>query len=336
MRPYLHAALRYRWFILIILGLTWGAGVVAAYHEYSTSFEAQATVWTQRGSLRLEADGRLVISPDVAPPQNPDVAMFMTPAAEQAELLKQLLLTRGFLRDILARASLSVPSSPSEERAFLDDVGKRFKIEVLGTNLLRLSYRARDPHSAPALVSAALALSREQSAQARTATTEAAINSLKNELTLAQSHAADAQRELDDFNQTHRLPVGPRDEYQQTQLRIAVEDANKRIADLQARIDRATVMTSVVQTTDTLDFQIIDQPVEDAKPSGGTRPGALIAGSAMAGGIALASLLVVAGTLLAGRTRREAHIHPVAAATPVASSPDLEEQQAARHRVAMT
>jgi hypothetical protein len=179
-------------------------------------------------------------------------------------------------------------------------------------------------------------LSREQSAQARTATTEAAINSLKNELTLAQSHAADAQRELDDFNQTHRLPVGPRDEYQQTQLRIAVEDANKRIADLQARIDRATVMTSVVQTTDTLDFQIIDQPVEDAKPSGGTRPGALIAGSAMAGGIALASLLVVAGTLLAGRTRREAHIHPVAAATPVASSPDLEEQQAARHRVAMT
>src|SRR3979409_1261763 len=151
MRPYLHAALRSRWFILIILGLTWGAGVVAAYHEYSTSFEAQATAWTQRGSLRLEADGRLVISPDVAPPQNPDVAMFMTPAAEQAELLKQLLLTRGFLRDILTRASLPVPSSPSEERAFLDDVGKRFKIEVLGTNLLRLSYRARDPHTAPAL-----------------------------------------------------------------------------------------------------------------------------------------------------------------------------------------
>jgi hypothetical protein len=338
MRPYLQTGLRYRWFILVILALTWGAGVAAAYHEYSTSFEAQATVWTQRGSLRLEADGRLVISPDLTPPQNPDVAMFMTPSAEQAELLKQLLLTRSFLRDILARAALPVPSAPSEERAFLDDVSKRFKVEVLGTNLLRLSYRARDPHTAPILVSAALAVSREQSAQARIATTEAATNSLKNELTLAQSHAADAQRDLDDFNQTHRLPVGPRDEYQQAQLRLAVDDANKRIADLQARLDRAAVMTSVVRTTDVLDFQIVDQPVEDAKPSGGTRPGALIAGSAMAGGLALASLLVVAGTLVAGRTRREADTRRVvdATGTPVATASDLEEQQAARHRVAMT
>jgi uncharacterized protein involved in exopolysaccharide biosynthesis len=324
MRQYLDTALRYRWFILIILALTWGAGIAAAYQEYSTSFEAQSTVWTQRGLLRLDADGRLVISPELAPPQNPDVAMNMTPAAEQAEILKQLLLTRTFLRDILARAFVSVPSSPSDERAFLDEVSKRFKVEVLGTNLFRLTYRARDPHTAPSLVRAALALSQEQAAQARMATTESAINSYKSELTLAQSHAADAQRELDDFNQAHRPPLGPRDDYQQTQLRLAVDDGNKRIADLQARIDRATVSTSIVQTTDSLDFQIVDEPVEDAKPSGGTRPAALIGGSALAGGLALASLLVVTGTLLRrGASRRvvtETDTARPAPATPPAAA----------------
>jgi uncharacterized protein involved in exopolysaccharide biosynthesis len=323
MRPYLDTALRYRWFILIVLALTWGAGVAAAYQEYSTSFEAQATVWTQRGLLRLDADGRLVISPELAPPQNPDVAVNMTPAAEQTELLKQLLLTRSFLRDVLARASLPVPSSPSDERAFLDDVSKRFKLEALGTNLFRLTYRARDPHTPPTLVRAALALSREQAAQARIATTEAAITSYKSELTLAQSHAADAQRELDDFNQTHRPPLAPREDYQQTQLRLALEDANKRITDLQARIDRAAVSTSIVQTTDSLDFQIVDQPVEDAKPSGGTRPAALIAGSAVAGGLALACLLILAGTLIASRVRAEDDLAHLAPATLFATMPEV-------------
>jgi uncharacterized protein involved in exopolysaccharide biosynthesis len=323
MRQYLDTALRYRWFILIVLALTWAAGIAAAYHEYSTSFESQATVWTQRGSLRLEADGRLVISPELAPPQNPDVAMNMTPSAEQAGLLKQFLLTRSFVRDVVTRASLRVPSSPSEERAFLDEVGKRFKVEILGTNLFRLTYRARDPHTPPALVRSALALSRELSAQARIATTEAAINSYKSELTLAQSHAADAQRELDDFNQTHRPPLVPRDDYRQTQLRLAVEDANKRIADLEARIDRAAVMTSIVRTTDSLDFQIVDEPVLDTRPSGGTRPAAMIAGSAMAGGVALASLLVVAGALVAGRVRAEADIAGIAPASVFASMPEV-------------
>ena len=322
MGHYLDTALRYRWFILIVLALTWAAGTAAAYQEYKTSFEAQATVWTQRGLLRLEADGRLVISPELAPPQNPEVAMNMTPAAEQAEMLKQLLLTRSFLREVLARASVPVPTSPSDERAFLDETNKRFKVEVLGTNLFRLTYRARDPHTPPIMVRGALALSREQAAQARIATTEAAISSYKSELALAQSHAADAQRDLDDFNQAHRPPLAPRDDYQQSQLRVALEDANKRITDLQARIDRAAVSTSIVQTTDGLDFQIVDEPVEDPKPSGGTRPAALIAASAAAGGLALASLLVVVGTLLRrSASRRVVAEADIARVTPTTSPP---------------
>src|SRR2546428_13044754 len=84
MRPYLDTARRYGWIIFIVLGLTWGSGIAMAYLEYSTSFQADATVWTQRGLLQLQTDGRLVVSPEVAPPQDPAVATLMTPAAEQA------------------------------------------------------------------------------------------------------------------------------------------------------------------------------------------------------------------------------------------------------------
>jgi uncharacterized protein involved in exopolysaccharide biosynthesis len=327
MRQYLDTALGYRWVIIVVLALVWGAGVAAAYIEYSTTFEAEATVWTHRGLLRLEADGRLVISPESAPPEDPDVAMHMTPSAEQAELLRQLLQTRSFVRDVLARASLPVPSSPRDEREFLDEVEKRFKVEVLGTNLFRLSYRARDPHSGPAVVLAALARSRELSVQARTATTEAATNSYKSELTLAQSHALDAQRALDGFDQAHRPPLSPSDEYRQSQLRLALADANRHVADLQARIDRAAVMADVVQTAQSLDFRIVDEPVEDVRPSGGLRPAALIAGSALAGGLALASLLVVAGTLLASRVGHEADIARIASATLFATVPEVARRQ---------
>ena len=87
---------------------------------------AASTIWTQRGLLRLQDDGRLVVSPELAPPQDPSVATLMTPAAEQAGILGELLQTRSFLREVAARTSLAIPAQPSEERKFLDDMSKRF------------------------------------------------------------------------------------------------------------------------------------------------------------------------------------------------------------------
>jgi|SRR2546422_68972 len=323
MRPYLDTARRYGWIIFIVLGLTWGSGIAMAYLEYSTSFQADATVWTQRGLLQLQTDGRLVVSPEVAPPQDPAVATLMTPAAEQAGLLNQLLQTRSFLRDVAARASLPVPASPSDERRFLDEMGKRFKIEVLGTNTFRLSYRARDPRTGPAVVLAVLAVRREQSLQARTAALEAAKSSYQGELALAQTQALAAQNELEGFDQTHRQPLSQLDQYQQGQLRLAVDNARTRIADLNARIDRSSVMAGIVQTADSLDFQVVDEPLEDAKPSGGTRPAVTIAGSAVVGGLALVSLLVLVGTLLESRVGAQADIARLAPATLFATIPKV-------------
>jgi len=315
MRPYLATARSYFWILVVVLALTWGPGVALAYVEYTTSFQADATIWTQRGLLHLQDDGRLVVSPELAPPQDPSVATLMTPAAEQAGSLSELLQTRSFLRDVAVRASLPIPASPSDERKFLDDMSKRFKVEVLGTNLFRLSYRAQDPHTPPGAVTAALALRQEQSVKARVAAMEAATDSYRSELALAQTQAQAAQTDLEAFDKAHRPPLGPLAEYEQGQLRVAVEDARTRIADLNARIDRSAVMAGIVQKADSLDFQVVDQPIEDPRPSGGTKPAAMIAGSAFVGGLALASVLVLGCTLLASRVGAESDIRRLAPAT---------------------
>jgi hypothetical protein len=318
--PYLATARAYLWVLLVVLALTWGSGLAMAYSEYTSSFQADATIWTQRGLLQLENDGRLVVSPELAPPQDPALATLMTPAAEQAGLLNQLLQARSFLKEVAQRASLSVPASPTAERIFLDDMSKRFKVDVLGSNLFRLSYRARDSHSGPAVVLSALAVRQEQSVAARTAATEAATSSYRSELALAQTQAATAQADLEAFDTAHSPPLSALEDYQQVQLRAAVNDARTRIADLQARIDRSAVMAGIVQQADSLDFKVVDQPVEDSKPSGGTKPAAVVVASATIGGLALAAILIVAGTLLRTRLGRRSRIARAASEIPVAST----------------
>jgi len=148
MRRYVDTARRYRWFILLVLALTWLPGAALAFVEYTTSYEADATIWTQRTSQQFATTSA----------QDPGLTTFVTPASEQAGVLIQLLQTRSFLLQIVQRTSLRVPESASDERKFFDEFSKRFRVEVLGTNLFRLSYRARDPHTGPEVVLAALAL----------------------------------------------------------------------------------------------------------------------------------------------------------------------------------
>jgi uncharacterized protein involved in exopolysaccharide biosynthesis len=313
MRRYVETARRYRWVIVFVLALTWGSGAALAYNEYTTSFEADATIWTQRQAQQLTA----------VSPQDPSLATFVTPAAEQAGILVQLLQTRSFLADIVQRTSLQVPSSTNDERKFFDEFSKRFRVEVLGGNLFRLSYRARDPRTGPEVVMAALALRQQHLAESRAAVTDAATSYYRSELTLAQTKVAEAQKGLDLFDQTHRPPLSQSDDYQQRQLRVVLEDAKSHVGDLTARIDQSAVMPGVQQMADSLDFQVVDKPLAEATPSGGTRAAAVIGGSAFLGGLTLAMILILGGTLLAGRAAAEPDITHLGPATLFATIPEV-------------
>ena len=322
MRRYLDTARRYWLFIGIVLVLTWIPGLALAYIEYTTSYEVDATIWTQRTSQQFAP-----ISP-----QDPGLTTFATPASEQAGVLKQLLVTRTFLRSVVERTDLRVPEAPSDQQKFFDEFSKRFRIDILGTNLFKLAYRARDPHTGPEVVLAVLAQRQEHLAASRAATNDAAASFYRSELALAQSRAVDAQRALDAFDQEHRpplLPVGwfaplpPADDYQQHQLRLALEDAKSRLSDLRARIDQSDVLPGILQTADSLDFQVLDKPLDDPKPSGGTKPAATIAGSAVLAGLALAIALVLGGTLLAARVGPEPEIAHLVPATVFATMPEV-------------
>jgi len=312
MRRYLETARRYRWVIVIVLVLTWGSGAALAYSEYISSFEADATIWTQRQSQQFAP-----ISP-----QDPGLTSLVSPAQEQAGVMMQLLQTRSFLREVILRTSIHRPESV-EESKFLAEITKRFRVDVLGNNLFRLAYRANDPRTGAEMVVAALAVREEHLAASRLAATEAAATYYRAQLGVAENQALEAQRDLDAFDKDHRPPLSLPDEYNQRQLRLKVEETKARVTDMKVRIDQSTVLPSILQVADSLDFQIVDEPLDEVKPSGGTRTAVVIAGGAFVAGLALVGVLLIVGTLLAGGLAGEAEIARLAPASLFATVPEI-------------
>ncbi|MGH2490349.1 MAG: hypothetical protein ACRDF9_02470 [Candidatus Limnocylindria bacterium] len=307
----LATARRYRWLLLAILALVWGAGLWAAYDEYANTYEAQATIWVLRASPELAATNL----------DDPSVPVIQTVAAQQVELLNQLLQSKSFVRDVVGRTSLSstLEASPNDTKV-LDDVRERFRIRTLGTSMLRVSFTASEPRLAVEMVESALAVRLERVTQARLAATAAVSTLYRREFEVAQAQALDAQRQLDQFNATHKPPLSVADEHVQAQLRLALDFAQVRLSDLKGRADRAIVATAVLEMSG-IEFQVVDEPRLEMFPSGGARPAAILAIVAIAAGSALAVLMIVVATLLANHVAGPADVGRLAPAKLFATVP---------------
>src|SRR6266568_644853 len=159
MGRYLSTARRYRWSLAVVLTLVWGAGLASAFAGYINTYESSATIWVLRASPEL-----------IQPSANDLTASIpQTAAAQQAELLDQLLQTRSFVRDVVDRSPLSTTlATTTDQGKFLDDIRKRFRVQAPGSNLLTVSFSGRDPSTAPEMVNALLAVRADRVAQART------------------------------------------------------------------------------------------------------------------------------------------------------------------------
>ncbi|HKY52621.1 MAG TPA: hypothetical protein VJP45_15295, partial [Candidatus Limnocylindria bacterium] len=164
MQSYLATARAFRVVLVAILIILWGAGLAAAVDEYRNTYESNATIWTVRASPALS----------VTDPDDPNIAMLQTAAAQQAEVLKQLLTTRSFLENVVGRTSLKAAfDGAADQDEFIDDVRRRFNVQTLGTSLIRVSFAARDPAIPPELVKAALVVRGERLEQSRQASSAA-------------------------------------------------------------------------------------------------------------------------------------------------------------------
>jgi uncharacterized protein involved in exopolysaccharide biosynthesis len=311
MQRYLAAGRRYKWLILAILMLLWGAGAAAAYHEYTSTFESQAIIWVLRPSPELTAIN----------PEDPGIPIIQTVATQQAELLDQLLRTNSFVRDVVERTSqITALRAASDETRYLDEIRKHFKVEPLGTNMLRVSFTAANPHTPAEMVSAALAVRADRVIQARVASSAAVNTVYRKEFEVAQTQALDAQRELDDFDRTQTGTLSPADQGHRAQLQLALDFAQSRINELRGRADRAAVAAAVLEMSG-LEFQVVDEPREEPRPSGGTKSAAVLAVVAIGSGILLAALLIFVGGQLANHVAGPADIGRLAPATLFATMP---------------
>src|SRR6267143_5915269 len=168
MQRYLAAARRYRWVSLAIIVMVWSAGLAAAYVEYKTTYETQATIWVLRPSPQLTSFD----------PQDPGLPVIQTMASQQAELLSQLVKTDSFMRDVVERTSLqSAGEAAPDQRKYLDGLRRKFNIQTLGTNMIRITYSASDPLTPYEMINAALAVRQERVIQA-SATSAAAVTTV--------------------------------------------------------------------------------------------------------------------------------------------------------------
>src|SRR6266496_5446703 len=232
MARYLATARRYRWLLAAILTLVWCAGLGAAYVEYRRTFESTATVWVLRASPELAQTS----------PDDPNVTLAQTAASQQVDLLTQLFQTDSFVRDVVERASLGpVLAAATDESSYLDDVRKRFHVKALGTNVLTVSFAGRDPHIGPQMVNAALAVRAERVAAARVAATSALSALYQKDYEVAQAQAVDAQQQLQGWSASHPPPLSDVDQHLQAQLRLTLDLAQVRLADLKGRMDKAAL-----------------------------------------------------------------------------------------------
>jgi hypothetical protein len=291
---YLATARAFRLVLAAILIIVWGAGLAAAVNEYASTYESEATIWAVRASPALS----------VTDPDDPNIALLQTAAAQQAEVLKQFLQTRSFLEEVVGRTSLkSAFEHAADQGEFIDDIRKRFRVETLGTSLIRVSFAGRDPATPPELVKAALVVRGERLEQSRLASSAALGVLYQRQIEFAEGQVLDARTALEDFQRSHPPPLAEADQHLQAQLRLNVDFAQQRLSDLRAKADRAQLAPALLEVSG-LEFQIIDEPRVETSPSGGERRAMTIAGVAIVGGVALAVLLVVVATLLRGRGPR--------------------------------
>jgi hypothetical protein len=326
MQRYVYTARNYLWVIIAVVAVLAASGSVAAYGEYAGTFESNATIWVQRNSqdlLQVHA-----VMTDV-----PSVPNFLTPGSEYAEALGQFVQTQAFLRDVVERSSLKGElASAKDPLSYLDDLRKRFKVQALGTNLVRVTFRATSATVAFEMVSAAVAIRDERAAAARVASASVTSTLYSKEFELAQQKSVRAQQDLDEFNSLHGGPLNAADSYRQQQLRTSSDLAQARVDDLRAAIDRAAIVSTLLQLGQSTDVQVIDAPQVQLQPSGGLRQAVFVFGVMMAGAATLVALLVIVGTLLTASVASEADLERLGAATLVASIPQVTDRSGAKRK----
>jgi hypothetical protein len=290
-QPYRETARAFRLVLVAMLLIVWGAGIAAAIREYSSTYESEATIWVVRASPALS----------LTDPDDPNIALLQTAAAQQAEVLKQLVQTRSFVEEVVSRTSLkSGFDAAADKDGFLDDVRRGFHVATLGTSLIRVSFAAHDPATPPEVLSEALVIRGERLEQSRLASAAALSLLYQRQIEFAEGQALDAREALEDFQRSHAAPLGEADQHVEAQLRLSVDFAVSRLSELRGKAERAQLAPALLEISG-LEFQIVDEPRVETKPSGGERRALTIGGVSIVAGVALAALLILVATLLRSR-----------------------------------
>lgn len=294
---------RHRWlYLLPILVLTLAG--LAAFLMARPNYISRGVLYVQKGSLLATLTS-----------VRQDTITFITPAAQTADEIMDLLATDAFVRAVIRQTNLEAEMSegPRAVRQLMREVRKAVWATELGDNQVMVAAAYEDAEVAYQLATATIESYMQWRINADRAESVAAQTFFVELLASYQADLDEARREFETFLEAYPEPlrgVRPTSErVQLARLESAIELATTRFANALDKEEDARLATAQAESDVRQSYVVIDAPVLADEPERSLRESAIHMLVFFAAGVILTAAAVAGGTLLDRSFRFPIDVH---------------------------
>ncbi|HWO94071.1 MAG TPA: hypothetical protein VNL92_04845, partial [Dehalococcoidia bacterium] len=190
-RKLVEAAFRHKLLLALPIVLV-PALVFLFYPSPEDEYVSETTVWVETPSFAAQVTQPAPVYP------------ILTPAQQQAEVLRQMLTTRSFRENAAIDAKLVTPEAPEADRSeAATEIGERISIVERGENLIAIEARGTSPQHAQALALGFLKEYNDRVIFEAGRTTQLTTDYYMGQLNLAQAELAKRRQEAQAYLTAH-------------------------------------------------------------------------------------------------------------------------------------
>ena len=278
-----------RWLLVMLPLIVTVIGAAAYILAIPPQFEAQASIWVER--------------PTYLQYSSTDLNQYLTPAQSQRSRLAELMQTRSFRGDIVAKTPLApIAQRPNGDEVIAQIFGRDFDGAATGEHLLVLRFRAEDRALAADVLTATIAAFRDRSSADRLAQAGLAITFYENQLAQGEAKLRSARTDAAVYLSAHQglaqaLVRGGTDatrtDPQFAELQRQVDSAQADADAARRSLDRARLDISAGTQGGELTFRVTDPPQVSLTASRPLRRTLLYPALAMVGGLVMSAGIAV-------------------------------------------
>lgn len=266
MKRYLATFFRGKWVYIPALILMCAASVAGAWLLARPSYDATAHLWADRSALSkaLDPNGPATF------PAPPD------PAAQQANVLNQLLQSDAFVGSIIDGSPAARQAAPDRTAMaeMIAAVRTGLKVEPLGPNSLALTYTSTDPLLAEQVIQSTITQFVAWSSDQQREQEESARQYYQRQLAIHEAQLsqidrsiAEAQRNYLALNPSANPTAAAPQLVELERLQREREAAQARYVDVKARLDALDSSSGPESNGQSTQLRVLDGPTSQPQPA---------------------------------------------------------------------